>query len=307
MTQNSVLIAGTGAMASLFAARLSEVAEVSMLGTWEEGLEALRQDGVRVIEADGSDESYSVRAFSDVEDCRGAQYALVLVKSWQTTRVAHQLAACLSPEGVALTLQNGIGNLEILQDVLGSDRAAIGVTTMGATLLGPGEVRAGGVGPTHIAAHPRLDPLIDLLKRSGFEVHETEDLDSVVWGKLVVNAAINPLTALLGVPNGELLEHSAARELMGAAAEEAAAVASARGVQLPYEDARGLAEDVARRTATNRSSMLQDVTRDAPTEIDAISGAIAQEGERLGVPVGVNWTLWKLIRAKVPSAAEEGA
>jgi 2-dehydropantoate 2-reductase len=219
--------------------------------------------------------------------------------------VARQLAACLSPEGIALTLQNGIGNLEILQDVLGLDRAAIGVTTMGATLLGPGKVRAGGGGPTHIAAHPRLGSLIDLLDRSGFEVHETEDLDSVVWGKLVVNAAINPLTALLGVPNGDLLVHPAARELMGAAAEEAAAVASARGVQLPYDDPRGLAEDVARRTATNRSSMLQDVTRGAPTEIDAISGAITLEGERLGVPVGVNWTLWKLIRAKVPPETEE--
>lgn len=307
MTQNTVLIAGTGAMASLFAARLSGVADVSMLGTWEAGLEALRQTGVRVIEADGSVASYTVRAFSDVKDCVDAQYALVLVKSWQTARVARQLAACLNPDGIALTLQNGIGNLEILQEVLGSERSAIGVTTMGATLLGPGEVRAGGVGPTHIAAHPRLSPLIDLLGRSGFEVHETEDLDSVVWGKLVVNAAINPLTALLGVPNGELLEHSAARELMGAAAEEAAAVASTRGVQLPYDDARGLAEDVARRTATNRSSMLQDVTRGAPTEIDAISGAIAQEGERLGVPVGVNWTLWKLIRAKVSIAAEERA
>jgi 2-dehydropantoate 2-reductase len=292
-------------MASLFAARLSEVADVSMLGTWEAGLEALRQNGVRVIEADGSEERYTVRVFSDVEDCVGAQYALVLVKSWQTARAARQLAACLSPEGIALTLQNGIGNLEILQDVLGLDRAAIGVTTMGATLLGPGKVRAGGGGPTHIAAHPRLGSLIDLLDRSGFEVHETEDLDSVVWGKLVVNAAINPLTALLGVPNGDLLVHPAARELMGAAAEEAAAVASARGVQLPYDDPRGLAEDVARRTATNRSSMLQDVTRGAPTEIDAISGAITLEGERLGVPVGVNWTLWKLIRAKVPPETEE--
>jgi 2-dehydropantoate 2-reductase len=292
-------------MASLFAARLSKVADVSMLGTWEEGLEALRQSGVRLIEADGSEESYMVQAFSDADDCQGAQYALVLVKSWQTARVARQLTACLSPEGIALTLQNGIGNLETLQEALGSNRAAIGVTTLGATLLGPGQVRAGGVGPTHIAAHPRLGPLIDLIKRSGFEVHTTDDLDSVVWGKLVVNAAINPLTALLGVPNGELLEYSAARELMGAAAEEAAAVASARGVQLPYDDARGIAEDVARRTAANRSSMLQDVTRGAPTEIDAISGAIAQEGDRLGVPVGVNWTLWKLIRAKVSPKAEK--
>lgn len=307
MDLEPILIVGTGAMACLFAARIAPHAEVTILGTWQEGLAALQKHGIRLIEADGAEETFSVRATSDPNSCEVHRYALVLVKSWQTERAASQLAVCLAPDGVALTLQNGIGNLEKLIDTLGGERAALGTTTTGATLLGPGYVRVGGVGPTHVANHPRLEWLIHLLREAEFEVEIAEDLESLVWGKLAVNAAINPLTALLEVPNGELLERPHARELMKAAAEETAAVAAARNIQLPYEDPAALVEDVARRTASNRSSMLQDITRGAPTEIDAISGAIFHEGDRLKIPTPVNWTLWHLIRARVPYPQRDDA
>lgn len=293
-----LLIVGTGAMACLFGARLAPHAEVTLLGGWAAGLQALQRDGIR-LEENGRERQVRVRATSDVASCRGASQALVLVKSWQTSRAARQLAECLSPEGVALTLQNGLGNLEILQAELGQDRAALGVTTTGATLLGPGWARAGGSGPTHLAAHPRLEPLAELLQEAGFEVHPADDLQGLVWGKLAINAAINPLTALLEVPNGELLVRSGARELMRAAALETAAVAAAQRLQLPYADAAAQAEEVAMRTASNVSSMLQDIRRGAPTEIDAISAAVAREGERAGVPTPLNWALWNLVRAKV--------
>lgn len=296
-----LLIVGTGAMACLFGARLAPHAEVTLLGSWAAGLQALQRDGIR-LEENGRARQVNVRATSDVASCRGATQALVLVKSWQTPRAARQLAECLSPEGVALTLQNGLGNLEILQAELGADRAALGVTTTGATLLGPGWARAGGSGPTHLAAHPRLVPLAELLQEAGFEVHVAEDLQGLVWGKLAINAGINPLTALLEVPNGELLARSGARELMRAAARETAAVAAARGLRLPYADAAARAEEVAEHTASNVSSMLQDIRRGAPTEIDAINGAVAQVGERAGVPTPLNWALWKLVRAKVNGA-----
>jgi len=135
------------------------------------------------------------------------------------------------------------------------------------------------------------------LQAAGFKVENVADPDSLLWGKLVINAAINPLTAILRVPNGELLAHSTAGALMYAAANEAAAVAIALGVHLPYPDPSAAAEAVARRTANNRSSMLQDVLRGAPTEIDAICGAIVQAGEGLGVPTPVNLTLWQLVKA----------
>ena len=293
----SILITGTGALACYFAARLAPYAQVTMLGTWPQGLAALNENGVRLVTADGEECNYKVRATNDPSDCQGHSCALVLVKSWQTERAARQLAACLCDDGVALTLQNGLGNREILAEALGESRTAQGVTTTGATLLGPGYVREGGKGPILVAAQPRLEPFIKLLIESGFDVEAKDDLEGVIWGKLIVNAAINPLTAILGVPNGILLERPHARELMGAIAGEAAGVAQALGVALPYDDPAAEVERVARQTAQNRSSMLQDVTRGAPTEIEAINGAIVRSAREANVDVPIIETLWHLIHA----------
>jgi 2-dehydropantoate 2-reductase len=118
-----------------------------------------------------------------------------------------------------------------------------------------------------------------------------------VWGKLVINAAINPLTALLRVPNGVLLERPAAREMMKALACESARVAAAENVELPFADPVAAAEEVARKTAGNRSSMLQDILRGAPTEIDAICGAVVQAAQRHKIDTPANWAAWKLVKS----------
>src|SRR3989304_7894714 len=109
--QPSVLIAGSGAVACLFGARLSAHADVTLLGTWPEGVAALQRHGVR-LEAGGMETRHAVRVASDPLDCRGARFALVLVKSWQTGRTAAMLADCLGPDGGALTLQHGVGDPE---------------------------------------------------------------------------------------------------------------------------------------------------------------------------------------------------
>lgn len=295
-----ILLTGTGALASLFAARLAAAgAQVLMLGSWPEGLRALNEHGVRLQQEDGSLTSYPVEAFSDPSACGTADAAIVLVKAWQTHRAAGQLQACLAPHGVALTLQNGLGNREVLAAALGADRTALGVTTTGATLVEPGVVRAGGEGTVTVERRPQLVSLVDLLRGAGFHVEESDSPESLVWSKLVINAAINPPTALLGVPNGRLLEMPPARELMARLARETASVAAATGLPLTFPDPVEAAENVARRTAANHSSMFQDLQRGAPTEIDAISGAIAREGQRLGVPAPVNETMWQLVRAAV--------
>jgi len=302
-----VVIAGTGAMACLFGARLAPHADVTLLGTWPEGLAALRAGGVRLREADDSEQQIDVGVSADPSQCTGATMALVLVKSWQTERAATQLTECLDADGVALTLQNGLGNLEILQQVLGAERAALGVTTTGATLLGPGHVRAGGDGPTHLGPHPRLDPLCALLRRAGFAIKLADDLQALLWGKLAINAGINPLTAILRVPNGALCELPHARSLMQAAAVETSRVAAALSVRLPIDDVAAAVLDVAFRTASNHSSMLQDIQRRAPTEIDAISGAVVRHAEAQGIAAPVNWALWNLVRAMVDSVDGEKA
>jgi 2-dehydropantoate 2-reductase len=298
MKTSSILIIGTGALATLFAARLSAAGvDVIMLGTWQAGLDALRKEGARLVGSDGLERVYPVRATDDPVECREARLALVLVKGWQTERAARQLYTCLDEEGLALTLQNGLGNREILAGLLGFWRVALGVTTIGATLLAPGLARLGGDGPVSIEAHPRLGPLEAILRTAGFAVSVVADARSLVWGKLVISAAINPLTAFLRVPNGELLHRPAARLLMGELAHEAAAVARALGVSLPFEVPESAVEEVARRTSANHSSMLQDVLRGAPTEIDAICGAIVRAGEERGVPTPVNRAMWHLVKA----------
>jgi len=296
----SILIVGTGALATLFAARLSAIGhQVSMLGTWQAGLDALDKNGARLIDSDGIEHVYPVRVTDDPKDCVGARHALVLVKSWQTERAAKQLAGCLAEDGLAVTLQNGLGNREKLRLNLGLPRVALGVTTTGATLVSPGLVRAGGEGVVSIETHAKLEPLSSALTDAGFSIKVVNNAESLIWGKLVINAAINPLTALLRIPNGALLQRPAARKMMGTLAQETADVASAQGIPLPFKDAVSAAEDVARKTARNHSSMFQDVSRGAPTEIDAICGAITRVGEKTGVSTPVNRVCWHLTRASV--------
>lgn len=298
-TKQTVLIVGTGALATLFAARLSAAgANITMLGSWREGIAALNEKGAMLVESDGQERSHPVRAVSDASECEGANYALVLVKAWQTEHVARQLGECLSSEGLAITLQNGLGNGEILTEILGAERVAQGVTTTGASLLAPGIARAGGEGKVSIEAHPRLGSLSAVLTEAGFNLAVVPSAETLIWSKLVINAAINPLTALLNIPNGELLVRPSARALMGELADEARSVAEAIKIPLTFDDPVVAAEDVARRTSSNISSMLQDLRRGAPTEIDAICGAITRLGKEFSIPTPLNKSIWQLVQAR---------
>jgi len=158
-----------------------------------------------------------------------------------------------------------------------------------------------GTGPTHLCTRPdvadRLTAVAATLEQAGFEIHISEDLDTLVWGKLIINVGINALTAILRVPNGQLVEIPAASNLMARAVEEAVAVARAKGIELPYSDPLARVEQVARATGTNRSSMLQDVTRGAPTEIGVINEAIVDEGNRFDVDTPVNQALSLMVHA----------
>ncbi|HZM24364.1 MAG TPA: 2-dehydropantoate 2-reductase [Anaerolineales bacterium] len=295
---NNILIVGTGALATLFAARLTHAGyRVTLLGTWKEGIDALRKNGARLIDINGNEQQFQVSATDDPRECLGAQYALVLVKAWQTERAAGQLKECLTDDGLAVTLQNGLGNYETLTRSLGLNRVALGSSTTGATLLGPGRVKAGGEGVISVERNPSLGPIEAALRSAKFNVQIVDDAQSLIWGKLVINAAINPLTALLQISNGELLNRPAAREMMAELACEAAQVAKAENVDLPFSDPIAASEDVARKTAANHSSMLQDVLRHAPTEIDAICGAVVKTAQKHGINAPANWACWKLIQA----------
>jgi 2-dehydropantoate 2-reductase len=295
---DDILLVGTGALATLFAARLSEAGHsVAMLGTWKKGLHALQENGARIVDANGNERAYKVHVTDDPNKVSPAKFALVLVKSWQTERAAGQLKTALANDGLAVTLQNGLGNRETLARDLGAERVALGVTTTGATLVAPGLVRPGGEGVISVEQNHLLAPLESVLRESNFNLEVVNDAQSLIWGKLVINAAINPLTALLRISNGELLARPIVRRMMASLARETADVAAAERVHLPFSNPVSAAEDVARKTASNHSSMFQDVRRGAPTEIDAICGAVTTRGEKHGIKTPYNRACWRLVRA----------
>ncbi|MFI5198127.1 MAG: ketopantoate reductase family protein [Thermoanaerobaculia bacterium] len=285
-------VLGTGALACLLGARLSRVARVTLAGTWPEGVTAVAKRGI-VLQTPDGEVTFDAAAVPLGTPLPPADLVLVLVKAWQTDRVAGEVPALTARNGHVLTLQNGLGNVEKL-----GARAHLGVTAVGATLLGPGHVRPGGEGPTLIAGP---ESLAEVFRSAGFDSHAVDAVKgtSLAWGKLAVNAGINAVSAILNVPNGELLARPEALALVERAAREVAAVALAKGIALPFADAAAEARRVAAATASNLSSMLQDVLRGAPTEVEAINGAVVREGARAGVPTPINEELRRLVAAAV--------
>ena len=202
-------------MGCLFGARLTPHADVTLIGHWPEQIRALREGPLRFVGLDGQEAAIPVRVAAGVGDVPPCDVALILTKASQTAASAAETAQVLTADGVAVTLQNGLGNRETLAAAVGPGRATQGVTLQAASLRGPGVVVHGGEGPTHLAERwpgdPAIRALAELLARAGFETHVAADVEALLWSKLVVNAAINPLTALLRVPNGALLESPAAR------------------------------------------------------------------------------------------------
>lgn len=296
-----IAIFGIGAMGCLFGARLTPHAEVVLIGRWPEQIAALRSGPLRVVEPDGRESHVDLCVIDNSDTISPVDVALILTKAAGAELAAIRTARLLTPNGVAVTLQNGLGNLEIIAEHVGADRSALGVTTQGGATDGPGVLRVGGTGKTYLATNPaihgRVWAVASVFEQAGMLTELVEDVSALVWGKLAVNCAINPLTALLRVRNGALIDSQWARQVMADAAREVAAVAAAQEIELPFPDPAARAEEVARLTAPNRSSMLQDVERGAVTEIEAICGAVMRQGAALGVPTPVNATLYRLVKA----------
>ena len=295
-------VVGPGALGTLFAGLLALAGhDVRLLGRRAEQVAQIARDGVRV-ERDGQIRRAAVRASIDPAELGPVDLAIILVKATDTAEAARNLPALLGPTAPALSLQNGLGNIEALTAVLGKSRVLAGVSAQGATTLGSGHVRHAGFGPCSLAEvrgglSARAEAIAQVLDAAGLPTRAFPDPAPLIWGKLVANAAINPLGALLRCTNGETVARPAARQLFRELAREAGAVATAIGVTLPFPDAADHAESVARVTSGNRNSMLQDIESGRRTEIDAIAGAIARLGSERGVPVPANQRITLLIRA----------
>jgi 2-dehydropantoate 2-reductase len=307
-----ILIIGAGAMGGLFGALLAPFAPVRLYTTNAEHARTINRDGLLLAGMDGVARRATVTVLTDsAQSDRPADLVLICTKAGSTEAAAQTAQTLLAAEGLALTLQNGLGNLERIAAVVGPSRAAAGVTAQAATLLGPGRVRRAGVGPTVLAAAPgqsgqsvRLAAVAALFNRAAIETRIADDGEALLWSKLIVNVGINALTALLRIPNGALGQFPQCERIMGEAVAEAVAVARALGVNLAPEDQLDRVRQVCAFTGGNRSSMLQDILRGSPTEIDVINGAVVARGRAVGVAAPVNALLVQLIHALEATASQ---
>jgi 2-dehydropantoate 2-reductase len=243
-----------------------------------------------------------VKATIDARDVAPAELVVMCVKSFATLQASEDALPAADEGTVFLTVQNGLGNVDTMASVVGRERVLAGVTSNGTTVLSPGCVRHTWMGDTTIGEldgrlTERLERVAAALRQSGIKVAVSQSVDLLLWTKLVTNCAMSPLAALLRVTNGQLIERPEARALLRAVIREAVSVAAARGVALPLSETMEKIETNCRNNASNKMSMLQDVERGATTEIDYINGAVAREGEAVGVPAPINWTLTQLMKA----------
>ena len=305
----NIAIIGPGALGCLLAARLYAAGEeVRLVDYRPERARKLKEQGLALTDLDGSHTILPVPV-SLPEELEPARLILVTVKSHQTRAAAQDLPALMAAGGIALTLQNGLGNLEQMASVIGPARLLAGVTFVGATRPQDGEVIFAGQGGTFIGAPAgsQVSPeetaqVAKVFRKAGLPCQVREDIEAVLWEKLVVNVGINPLTAILRVPNGVLPEIPEAWELAVGAAKEATAVAAILGLRLSMDPEARLKE-VCIATAKNRSSMLQDILAGRATEIDALNTQVSLRGQALGVATPINDLLSRLIRALTRASA----
>lgn len=297
-----VAVLGAGSMGSLFGSFLAEAGEeVWLVDIWREHVEAINNNGLTVV-SQGRERNIKLKAVTDPSLVGKADLVLVFVKSYSTEEALRTGLPTIGENTTVLTLQNGVGNAEKIAQFVGRNKVLVGSTSFGANVLGPGRICHAGSGDTYLgeldgSITERLRLVAEVFERAGLRPVVTDNVMGVLWTKLLANVAINALTALLKVRNGQLLEIEPAEILMEKAVLEALKIVEAKGIKLVVEDPIGYVKKVAYATANNISSMRQDVERLRRTEIDVINGTIVREGEALGVPTPYNESLMLLIKA----------
>ena len=286
-------------MGGLFGALMTEAGlTVGLVDIWEEHVAAIQERGLG-IRREGRVRRVELDIHSDYRRTGPADLAVIFTKGPQTAEAARAAAEIMAPGGLALTLQNGLGNADTLVRVISPEAVLTGTTAHGSTVLGPGSILHGGEGPTIIgpwagAPLEKVEEAARVFNRAGIETRVQEDVTAVVWNKLLVNVGINAIVALTHTKNRAVTELPATKELSRLAVEEGLAVARALGVQV-REDAVEHCYAVARAVGANRASMGQDVDAKRQTEIETINGAIVRLGREVGVETPINFALSALI------------
>lgn len=299
----SFAVVGAGAMGAMFGARLAAAGfDVTLFDPWEEHVAQIQANGLKVL--GGSGET-TVRLPAYVSACpdKAYDYAIIFTKNQHTEDAINRFKPVFGPKTYVVSLQNGIGGMEILPHYFARERIIVGVTTCSSDLEGPGRVRPGGGGTTYVAPLHAGSPegaqgFASILRTCGLQTAVSEQTLGLVWEKLAFNAAINPLCALTRMSAGEAERHPYGKRLIRLIVEEVASVAHRAGIQL---NSKQVLENLYQACRPEHSghhlpSMLQHVLNGQSTEIEAINGAVIRLAEQLQVDVPYNRIVYQLVK-----------
>src|SRR5581483_948083 len=231
-----------------------------------------------------------------------ADIALVCVNAYSTREAANSAKVLLKDSGFALTLQNGLGNVEVLTEVLGQNRVMAGLSFHSAELRSPGYVTHTNDGPTYLgeldrSQSERLSTICDLLDRAGMNPTPVPDIWSYIWGKFIYNCAINAVCGITGLRPGDIQQSPDLDRFQTHIVDEVVALVNAKGIRVPDADPlKKIKEFYAKKF--HRVSMLQHLDRHRLTEVDALNGYVVRESQKLGLSAPYNDALTCLIKGR---------
>ncbi len=303
-----IAIVGTGAMGSVYAGLLAAAGnEVWAIDTWPEHIAAIREHGLRVEGASG-DRTVRVHATSSPEDVGIAELVIVATKARDVEQAARSAVPLVGEDTLVLPIQNGLGSADRVASIIGAEQVAIGVVGgFGASLVAPGHVRHEGwelvrLGERGRPAGARLERIAEVWRGAGFRVRTFDDVDRLVWEKLVCNVCFSGTCAILERTIGEVMADPDAWEAAGRCAVEAYEVARGMNIQLGFDDPVEYVASFGSKIPNARPSMLLDLLAGRPCEVDVLNGAIPPLAARLGLTAPFNEAVTALVKAKEAAA-----
>ncbi len=293
-------IVGAGAIGSLFGGLLQHTGnDVTLVHRDPRVVSAIRKKGLRIREGRKTITA-RVRASLAPADLTTVDVVFFTVKAYDTRQAAEMHRGRIGWESAILSLQNGLGNLETLAKIFDSNPILAGSTTEAAFTLGPGLVLHTGKGHTQIGAirgHARTicGKVVQELDRAGLSARSSRAMSPVIWEKAILNSAINPISAITRLQNGEIPKIHPLRELMQQVISEGAAIGCAEGIPVEPALLWRKALRILKATSRNRSSMLQDIMHGRKTEILQLNGALADCGARHHLATPLNLALTSLV------------
>ena len=295
-------IIGAGAMGCLYAAMLAPHCEVTLYDAAPAVVDAINQNGVICRDPDGREDRVRVPARMSGDCESGCGLVILFVKDLYSRAALESNKALIGPDTLLLSLQNGMGNEEIMREFADPARILLGTTKHNCVTLAPGQIYHSGAGITHIGSpagnRAAAKTVAGLFAACGIEVDECDSVRHLLWEKLFVNMTTNPVTALLGARIGAIASDPDLRALVRQLLDEAVPVAAADGEVFDADEIFDRLIATAATLSTGKASMCQDIENKRRTEIDFINGAVVRLGKQYGIPTPTHEAIVRLIHAR---------